>query len=456
MKKISFCGISGSGMSCLAQILKLRGHQVRGSDRNFDLGRDLKNKQKLQDLGIEIFPQDGSAVTDDLDFVCASTAVEDSIPDIKAAEEKNIPMKTRPELLAEIFHDYAYGIAVGGTSGKTTTTAMIGFILDKAGKKPCMINGGLLRDYENYPGIPNIIYNDGEICVVEADESNGSIDLYNPYIALINNISKDHKTLEELTELFQNFASRTKHAVVLNDDYELCRKITATVPIARFSLKNPQAEYFADNIKALPEGTSYTFAGREFRLNLIGTFNVANALAAIAVCEQMGVDKFVAAEILQNFHGTKRRLEVIGQKKQITVIDDFAHNPDKIKASVKALRQYEGRLIVMFQPHGFGPMRSLGKEIISEFVNNLSPQDILIMPEIFFVGGTVTKDISSADLIEYARTLGKKEAYFAADKTAAADLILQKASSGDRIVIMGARDNSLTDLCNLILEKLPQ
>ncbi|MBP5215454.1 MAG: hypothetical protein J6039_02730, partial [Alphaproteobacteria bacterium] len=138
MKKISFCGISGSGMSCLAQVLKLRGNQIRGSDRNFDLGRDLKNKQKLQDLGIEIFPQDGSAVTDDLDFVCASTAVEDSIPDIKAAEEKNIPMKTRPELLAEIFHDYAYGIAVGGTSGKTTTTAMIGFILDKAGKKPCM------------------------------------------------------------------------------------------------------------------------------------------------------------------------------------------------------------------------------------------------------------------------------------------------------------------------------
>jgi UDP-N-acetylmuramate--alanine ligase len=110
----------------------------------------------------------------------------------------------------------------------------------------------------------------------------------------------------------------------------------------------------------------------------------------------------------------------------------------------------------MFQPHGFGPMRSLGKEIISEFVNNLSTQDILIMPEIFFVGGTVTKDISSADLIEYAKTLGKKEAYFVADKAAAADLILQKASSGDRIVIMGARDNSLTDLCNLILEKLPQ
>lgn len=453
MTKISFCGISGSGMSSLAQILKLSGCEVRGSDRNFDLGRDTKNRQALENLGIKIFPQDGSAVSPDLDFVCASTAVEDSIPDIKAAKEKHIPIKTRPQLLSEVFHSYKYGVAVAGTSGKTTTTAMVGYILDKAGKKPCVINGGLLRDYETQRAIPNIIYNQGDICVAEADESNDSINYYNPYITVINNISADHKSLEELSQLFQKLADRTSSALIINDDYDLCRHIQHTEKIS-FSIKNPSATFYASDIKALPNGTAYTFAGKQFTLKLIGSFNVANALAAIAVCSRLGVDKSEAARLLQDFSGTKRRLEIIGSKNDITIIDDFAHNPDKVRASVSALRQYDGRLIVLFQPHGFGPMRSLGKEIMAQFVNNLHPDDLLIMPEIFFVGGTVTKDISSADLIEHARRLGKEKAYYFADKQAAEQFILQNAHSGDRIIIMGARDNALTDLCYDILERL--
>lgn len=453
MAKISFCGISGSGMSSLAQILKLSGNQIQGSDRNFDLNRDSENKKALESLGIKMYPQDGSGITSDLDFVCASTAVEDTIPDIKAAKEKNVPIKTRPQLLSEVFHSYKYGVAVGGTSGKTTTAAMVGYILDKAGKNPCLINGGLLRDYEDRIGIPNIIYNKGDICVVEADESNGSIDLYNPYVSVINNISHDHKSIEELVTLFQNLSSRTKQAIVVNDDYETCRQLAHKNKIT-FSIKNPRADFYASDITPLPHGTEYSLDGRKFSLKLIGQFNVANALAAIAACSVFGVDKFTAAEILQNFSGTKRRLEVIGQKNNITVIDDFAHNPDKITASVSALRQYKGRLLIMFQPHGFGPMRSMGKEIIESFVKNMHQDDILIMPEIFFVGGTVTKDISSADLIDYARKLGKANAYFVENKANAADFLVKEAKSGDRIVVMGARDNSLTDLCKQILERL--
>lgn len=454
MVKISFCGISGSGMSSLAQVLKLSGNEVRGSDRNFDLQRDLQNKEALQTMGIDIYPQDGSAISDDLDFICASTAVEDSIPDIKVAKQKNITIKTRPELLAETFHSYKYGIAVGGTSGKTTTTAMIGFILDKAGKKPCVINGGLLKNYEGKSAIANIIFNKGDICVVEADESNGSIDLYNPYISVINNISADHKTLDELVELFERFANRSSHCVVINDDYSLCRNIIPNVKKLSFSIKNQQADFYATNITPLTNGTQYTFRQKTYKLNLIGAFNVANALAAIAVCSEMGVEPSLAATILQEFNGTKRRLEIIGNKNNITVIDDFAHNPDKVRASVSALRQYAGRLIIMFQPHGFGPMRSLGKEIMSEFASNMTSDDILIMPEIFFVGGTVTKDISSEDLINYFKNLTKSQAYFVADKAAAKEKILSLVQPHDRIVIMGARDNSLTDLCKDILEKL--
>lgn len=453
MKKVSFCGISGSGMSSLAQVLHHSGYDVRGSDRNFDLGRDAESKRALESLGIKIYPQDGSAVTADLDFLCASTAVEDTIPDIKAAKEKGVKIMTRPELLAQIFHEHKYGVAVGGTSGKTTTTAMIGYILDKAGKSPCVINGGLLRNYEGAVGIPNIIYNKGDICVVEADESNGSIDLYNPYISLINNISLDHKTLDELAVLFQNLANRTSKAVIVNDDYELCSKIKHK-NLIRFSLKNPKADFYADKIIPLPDGTQYEFSNKTFKLKLIGEFNVANALAAIATCEQLGVDCFEAAKILETFEGTKRRLEVLGQKSGVTVIDDFAHNPDKIQASVSALKKYKGRLIMMFQPHGFGPMRQVGKEIMENFAELTDDEDILIMPEIFFVGGTVTRDISSNDLINHAKECGMKNAYFVADKAAAEKLILEKVKSGDRVVIMGARDNSLTDLGKSVLEKL--
>lgn len=453
MKKVSFCGISGSGMSSLAQVLALSGVEVQGSDRNFDLGRDWANKEAFEKMGIRIVPQDGSAITPDLDFVCASTAVEDTIADVRAAKEKNVPIKTRPELLAEVFHSYKYGIAVGGTSGKTTTTAMVGYILDKAGKKPCMINGGLLKDYEGQYAIPNIIFNKGDICVVEADESNGSINLYNPTVSVITNISADHKSLDELVELFQALADRTEKQVIINDDYNLCKKIKSE-HLCSFSLKNSDADFYASEIKPLPNGTSYVLSGKTFTLKLIGAFNVANALAAIAACVEFGVDRFTAAEILQDFSGTKRRLEVIGVKKGVTVIDDFAHNPDKVKASISALKQYRGRLIVMFQPHGFGPMRSLGKEIMAEFVQGLHGEDILLMPEIFFVGGTVTKDISSADLITHARILGKGNAYFYPTREEVEAFILRNAREGDRVVIMGARDNSLTDFCRDILEKL--
>ena len=453
MKKVSFCGISGSGMSALAQVLKYKGYEVCGSDRNFDLGRDTVTRQALENIGIKIFPQDGSAISKDLNFLCASTAVEDTIADIKAAKNSGIPLKTRPELLAEIFHSYKYGIAVGGTSGKTTTTAMIGYALDKLGYEPCMINGGLLCDYADKAGIPNVICHNGEICVVEADESNGSIDLYNPYVSVINNIAADHKSLDELADLFQHFAERTRHQVVINADYELCRKIKCNRAVY-FSLSDPQADFYATDIKPLPHGTEYVFRGQKYTLKLIGAFNVANALAAIAVCVGMGIDAHKVAEVLQNFSGTKRRLEVIGSRHEITVIDDFAHNPDKVRASISALRQYSGRLVVMFQPHGFAPMRMMGKEIMQVFADYMQKEDILVMPEIFFVGGTVNKDISSKDLIEYAKSIGKEKAFFFTDKTAAADFMLKQAQKGDRIVIMGARDNTLTDLCYSILERL--
>ena len=454
MTKVSFCGISGSGMSALAQILQLRGNEVYGSDRSFDQGKDETNKKALEEIGIIIKPQDGSAISDDIETLYVSTAVEDSIPDVKVALEKNIPIKKRSDLLAEIFHQYPYNIAVGGTSGKTTTTAMIGYILDTLGKNPCVINGGLLLNYKDRKGIPNIIYNQGNTCVIEADESDGSIEKYHPYVALINNITLDHKPIDELKNLFADFAERARGGVVINADCEACANIrNQNKPTLTFSIEGRPADFSASEIKPLPDGTQYTLDGKTFRLKLIGKFNVANALAAIASCSLLGVDKYAAAETLQGFLGTHRRLEVVGTQNNITVIDDFAHNPDKVLASMSALRSYPGRILVMFQPHGFSPMRLMGRQIIESFAQTMTNEDILLMPEIYFAGGTVTRDISSNDLIKYARELGKQALFFD-NRNQVGDYLKKNARSGDRIVIMGARDNSLPAFCKEILKEL--
>ena len=452
MKKVSFCGISGSGMSALAQVLKAKGVDVSGSDRSFDLGHDLENKKALESIGIKIFKQDGSAVTPDTDFLYVSTAVEDSIPDVQKALKLNIPIKKRSDLLAEIFSSFSKGIAVGGTSGKTTLTAMIGLILDKLLLKPTVINGGLMKNYQNNKGISNVILNDGKFIVIEADESDGSIEKYNPYIAVVNNIGKDHKDISELKQLFSDFAKRSKYAVV-NLDCAYSKELMSLKNIVTFSIQDKNADVYLYDIKPIQNGVSYKLKNHDFKLSLIGAFNVSNAAAAIACVSLLGIDPLKAASVLEDFSGTKRRLDVIGIKNNITVIDDFAHNPDKIKASVSALKDYKGRLLIVFQPHGFKPMKMMGSDIIKVFASLLDSDDILFMPDIYYTGGTVTRDISSEDLINEAISL-KINAVYRPTRDEIKNEILKTAQKGDRIVVMGARDNTLTDFCKSILEDI--
>ena len=454
MAKIGFCAISGSGMSALAQISKYQGNDVYGSDRSFDQGKDQKNKQALAELGIKIYPQDGSMLDKDFSVLYASTAVEDTIPDIKRAHELNIPIKRRSDLLADIFASYKKRIAVGGTSGKSTVTAMIGYILDKVGLKPLVINGALLKNYENQKGIPNVILNHGDYCVIEADESDGSIEKYTPSVSVINNITLDHKSIEELQTIFKNFASKAELGAIINKDCNNSKILEkANSNILTFSIKDSTADFYASNITPIADGTTYTYQNQTYKLNLIGAFNIANAMCAAACCSLLGIDGKTSCEILQTFLGTKRRLEVLGQARQITVIDDFAHNPDKVNASISALKSYPGRLIIMFQPHGFSPMRLMGKEIMDNFAKHLDKEDILLIPEIFFAGGTVKKDISSKDLVEHAKSQSLNALYFAT-RDEQKEHILKIAEPNDRIVLMGARDNSITTMGYELLERL--
>lgn len=454
MTKICFCGISGNGMSPLAQIMSLKGYEVYGSDRSFDCGRDAKNKQALLDMGIKLIPQDGSGITQDMETVYVSAALDENNPDIKAARELNIPVKKRSDLLAEVFAQYPCGIAVGGTSGKTTTTAMIGYILDMLGKKPCLINGGMLRNYELLKGLPNFIYNEGEYCVIEADESDGSICKYHPTVALINNISHDHTSMENLVKYFQTFADNTKGAVVVNADCELSKNIRHDKKVT-FSVKNPHADFFADNIKYLRNGIQYDFGGQTFRLNMFGAFNVSNALAAIAVCTQIGINPINAAKVLEGFSGIKRRLEIVGTTHRgITLIDDFAHNPSKIASSLGALKEYPRRLLVMYQSHSPFSAFNTGDEVAAEVAKVLDKEDIFIMPEVYMLDKNVDKGITAENIIKGVIKNGHQNAHFLDTRENVHKFILENAKDGDCVVIMGARDNSLPDFSRQLLKEL--
>jgi len=451
MKKIAFSGAAGNGISPLEQIMLHKGYEVYGSDYSFDIGKDQDRKQALSEVGVKIMPQDGSMITPDLEYLCISAAVKNTNPDVVAANATGIPIKYRSDLLLEILSSYRYGIAVGGTAGKTTVTAMIGYILDSLGKKPCMINGGALCNYADRSGIPNYLYNDEEICVIEADESDGSIRKYHPFVGIITNISHDHTSLEKLFDYFGEFAEHSQN-LVISLDFPNHAKITHP-HLTTFSLNNPQADFYADNIKLHNNSISYDLQGKTFTLPLIGKFNVANALAAIATCSKLGIDAHTAAAALQQFKGVKTRLEKIGETNGITIYNDFAHNPSKIEASLLALKSGGGRIIAMYQPHTPFSARNTGEETAAVIARSLADDDIMIMQEIYELTPEDT-DISSQHIINRIRENGHSNAYFLKTKDDTLNYIKKHAKSGDKIVIMGAHDNSLADFCRVILKYL--
>ena len=451
MKKIAFCGAAGNGISPLEQIMIKKGYEVYGSDRSFDEGKDNDRRQALESVGLKIIPQDGSGITPDMECVYASAALDESNPDIKAARRYNIPVKSRSDLLEEIFHTYPKGIAVGGTAGKTTTTAMIGYVLDVLGQKPTMINGGMLCNYSQNPGLQNYLYNDGETCVIEADESDGSIKKYHPYIGLVNNISHDHTSIEKLVEYFSVFASHVTHALVVNYDCLRARELNSPAKKFTYSIGNDNADLTAKDVKAIENGIEYKLDGQTFHLNLIGKFNVSNALAAISACMMLGLDKFAAAHALEGFSGVKVRLEKIGSHNGVTVYNDFAHNPSKIEASLQALKDHPGRIIAMYQPHTPFSAVNTGDEVADAVAKVLAPEDIMIMQEIYEL---TEKDvgITSANIINRIKENGHKNALFLPHKDDTREFIKENVRPGDRIVIMGAHDNSLADFSRELLQ----
>lgn len=454
-----FCGIGGSGMSALARLVAAQGHIVLGSDRSYDQGQSPEKFQQLINEGFKLFPQDGSGLDSKVDHLVVSSAVEQRIPDVKRAKELDIHILKRAELLSESFNAKK-GVSIAGTSGKTTVTAMTGYVFTSCDQAPIIVNGGLMLNFTDEHNEPqNTVAGKGDYFIAETDESDGSIELYNPYIALVNNIALDHKPLEELRSLFTDFVGRARKGCVLNvDNFDVKNlKNACSGHVLTFGIENEEADLRAVDIKPSDFGISFKLQDSidaktyDVQLNVPGFHNVSNALAAIAIAKIEGLDVEKASQSLSGFKGTRRRLEVIGENEcGALIIDDFAHNPDKLAASLSALKYNPGRLLIMYQPHGFKPTQMLREGLVDSLVNGMGDEDIVFMPEIYYAGGTVDKVISAGDLADDINAGGKK-AVFTEKRSEITPLIKAEMRRGDRIVIMGARDDTLTDFCREFL-----
>jgi UDP-N-acetylmuramate--alanine ligase len=452
-KSYFFCGIGGSGMLPLALIVQGRGHRVAGSDRTLDQGRLAAKFEFLRARGIALFPQDGSGIHGADQIVVTSAAIEESVPDLVRAKALGAPRIGRPELLATLFNDAKTGIAVGGTSGKSTVTGMIGWFLHAAGRDPTVMNGAVMKNFVS-ADIPfaSALVGKGDIFVSEVDESDGSIALYRPEIAVLNNITLDHKSLDELRHLFRDFAAKA-HTVVLNLDDDETRFLAAALPpgkLRSYSFRDAGADLFGSDVAEEPFAISFNAGGVRVRLKVPGRHNAENALAALAAAEAAGVPLAEGAEALAGFTGLRRRFELVGETGGIRVIDDFGHNPDKIAATLRTLHAFPGRLLLFFQPHGYGPLKVMRRELTAMFRQRLGAEDVLILPDPAYFGGTTNREVTSADIVAEvggnARHIPEREEAVVA--------LLTDARPGDRIVVMGARDDTLSLLAAEMVERL--
>ncbi|MEH6702155.1 UDP-N-acetylmuramate--L-alanine ligase [Parasphingorhabdus sp.] len=455
-KSYYFCGIGGSGMLPLAMIVKAAGARVAGSDRALDQGRLADKFQWLQDRGIKLFQQDGSGLVDGGQILIASAAIEDSVPDVARAIALGCKRMTRAELLAEHFNAAPRSIAVGGTSGKSTVTGMIGWILTEAGRDPTIMNGAVMKNFvdDDAPFASSRV-GGGELMVSEVDESDGSIALFDPEIAVLNNVSLDHKSLEELRILFGDFIAKARYAVWNNDDEE-SRALVASCGLetARSFGFSEGADYRASHVEEKSLGSSFTMraGGKDYPvvLQVPGRHNIANALAAIAASCAIGVPVDRAIAAIETFAGLARRFDIVGTANDVTVIDDFGHNPDKIAATLATLKAFPGRVIAFFQPHGFGPIKKMGAELAGVFSENLDGDDRVILCDPVYFGGTVDRTLGSQSIVDAIVAAGGIAEYFA-ERQDCGDNIVGIAKPGDRIVIMGARDDTLHSFAQSIL-----
>jgi UDP-N-acetylmuramate--alanine ligase len=444
-----FSGVAGAGMAPLACLMRARGHEVQGSDRALDQGKSPAVAARLRAAGITLVPQDGAAVTPAIDRFVYSAAVEAATPEMIAARRHGVASVARPRLLAEILDAGRPGIAIAGTSGKSTITGLVLWVVREAGVPATVIGGAALVGEETAAGFlagPA----DGPV-VAEACESDGTLVGYRPAIGVIHNVSRDHGELPELRAQFATFAAGARRLLVNARCGEALAIGRAHRGVAYGAV--PDADVPLDVLALGADRAIGTlrWAGGALKLDVPqpGLHNLENAAAAALVALELGLDPGAIEALLPHFPGVARRFEIVGTTRAgIRVVDDYAHNGEKLRAAITTAQARGGRVLALFQPHGFGPARFLRPELRALLPTLLRANDRFCYLEIFYAGGTVTRDVSSRML---AADIG---CAYAADHAAAREWVTRVARPGDTVLVMGARDPDLPRLARDIFAAL--
>jgi UDP-N-acetylmuramate--alanine ligase len=422
-------GVAGVGMSALAQAILAQGCGVSGSDRYLDKGENLEVLGKLERAGVRLAPQDGSAVAAGMAGVVISTAIESDNADVAAAIRLNVPLIHRAEMLAALIAGKRC-VAVTGTSGKSTVTGMIGWVLEQLGADPSVVNGAAVLDWRNEKSVGNTRSGKSDLWVIEADESDRSLMKFSPDWAVVTNISKDHFELAETKSLFSKFRAQVKNGIVEGSEILVGFKPELSAGSGDFNYKDVK-----------------------FRINLPGRHNAENALCAVAMCERLGHGLSDISRALASFKGIQRRLETVGVAKGVTVVDDYAHNPAKIRAAFKALSLHRKRVIAIWRPHGFKPLTSMMDELVNMFAEVCRPSDRLYILPVYDAGGTADRTVNADTLVDKLQARGVP-ARFVGDEFRLIALVCGDTRPDDVVITMGARDPDLPQLARNILASI--
>ena len=420
---------------------------VTGSDRYIDDGQELAIFRKLRIAGVMLMPQDGSAITPDTDAIIVSTAIEEDNADLLAAREKNIPVMHRAEMLACLAAGHTL-VGVSGTSGKTTVTGMIGWILECLGQDPTVVNGGAVINWRSEYRIGNVRMGWSKLWVVELDESDRSLLRFAPDWAVVNNISKDHFELVEVQSLFREFAKKVRVGIVCGAGVSAVL-LGGSAPGKRTStvVEEPM-DYFESGGYC-----GFHYKGTAFQCPTIGRHNAENAHAAVVLCDLLGLNLSAVRNALSSFAGIERRLERVGEASGVTVIDDYAHNPAKIRAGWQALAPGHRRILGVWRPHGFAPLASMMNELAETFAEVCRPDDRVYILPVYYAGGTTKRQAKSDDLVRELKTR-HVPAEVVKDYDALRVRLKKTAKPGDAILCMGARDPELPVFARQMLDAL--
>src|SRR5437867_4187927 len=448
IKHVHFVGIGGIGMSGIAEVLLNLGYKVTGSDL-----RETTITSRLQQCGATIFPRHAAENVTGAHVVVTSSAVRTDNPEITEAQRRKIPVIARAEMLSELAR-LKYGIAVAGTHGKTTTSSMIATVLDRAGFDPTVVVGGMLNTIGS-----NARLGRGDFIVLEADESDRSFLLLSPTIAVVTNIEADHldqyRDLEDIQTAFLSFINKVPFygaAILCIDEPavqslipQIKRRIVTygTAATADVSITDVCLAGLGSNFTLRLNGGST----QKFNLGVPGIHNVLNATAAFAVSRDMDVEPAVIASALESFRGVDRRFQV-KSRDGVTVIDDYAHHPTEIRATLSAAKAGNfGRIFAVFQPHRY--TRTF--HLFDDFARAFNLADVVLILDIYPAGEKPVEGITTPALIEKIKSFGHKNAIYAPNFEMIESYIIANAKEGDAIVVMGA--GSVTKLSDTLSER---